>query len=420
MGFFRMVVSLEVLVLALLLVVPLYWSIPVSLAAPAAAGSAQVPAAWSGGDVGFMARQLLLIGFSLLLLFSLSPLIPAIIALAFGAVLLFRVAQRRGVSPDRLKPLSWGLFAPLAVVEFLPADMVVGGLFSERAAAVPTLVNWAYLGLSYCAIRSFLVLREAMNRSELDPLAALGCLTFFGSYVAGPICGSRPFTREMQAQTLTFEAALRAVCRIGWGAALLLVIAPKLAGLDLGGMTERAGLMAGQGVLAWLDLYRAFLVLYFDFAGYTSIAIGAALLFGITLPENFRMPLVSRSVQEFWQRWHMSLGAFIGSYLFKPIVRARGRPALAIFCAFVAVGLWHNVSWTYLFWGFGHGAALALQMILSKRMAAVVLPLPIRLLLPWAGWAFTMTYVSLLSAIANSSGPAAAVDLVLTLGGLGG
>ncbi len=415
-----MVVSLEVLVLALLLVVPLYWSIPVSFAMPAAAGSTQASGAAIGAGIGAAARQLLLIGFSLLLLFSLSPLIPAIIALAFAAVLFFRLAQQRGVSLERLKPLSWGLFAPLAAVEFLPAELVVGELFSERAAAVPSLVNWAYLGLSYCAIRSFLVLREAMNRGALDPLAALGCLTFFGSYVAGPICGARPFTREMQAQTLTFEAALRAICRIGWGAALLLVIAPKLAGVDLAGLAERAGLAAGQGLLAWLDLYRAFLVLYFDFAGYTSIAIGAALLFGITLPENFRMPLVARSMQEFWQRWHMSLGAFIGSYLFKPIVRSRGRPALAIFCAFVAVGLWHNVSWTYLFWGFGHGAALAMQMILSKRLAGVVLPLPLSLLRPWAGWAFTMTYVSLLSAIANSGGPAAAVDLVLTLGGMGG
>ncbi|MGI3167281.1 MBOAT family O-acyltransferase [Pseudooceanicola sp. 200-1SW] len=158
---------------------------------------------------------------------------------------------------------------------------------------------------------------------------------------------------------------------------------------------------AGGRALAWLEMYRHFLVLYLDFTGYSDIAIGSGLLFGIRIPENFRWPLVSTSIQEFWQRWHLSLGAFIGTYLFKPIVRQTGKPALGIFLAFLFVGLWHNVSIPYLIWGFGHGAALAITMMLRKAGAFKTTSALAARAMQLGGWLFTISFVSFMSSFAN-------------------
>jgi alginate O-acetyltransferase complex protein AlgI len=120
-------------------------------------------------------------------------------------------------------------------------------------------------------------------------------------------------------------------------------------------------------------------------------------------------------MQEFWQRWHLTLGAFVSTYLFKPLVRAWGQTALAIFVAFALIGLWHQFTWTYLIWGMGHGAGLALNMILKKRYGEIELA-------PWQvtalgafGWVLTMSWVSLLSAIANSANLAQAGKLCASL-----
>ena len=110
------------------------------------------------------------------------------------------------------------------------------------------------------------------------------------------------------------------------------------------------------------DMYLSFAALYFDFSGYSLLAIACAAMFGVRLPENFNRPYLATNIQAFWQRWHMSLNAFIGTYLFKPMVRATGSPRLGIFLAFVAAGLWHKASLGYLAWGIGHGVALSLFM----------------------------------------------------------
>ena len=102
------------------------------------------------------------------------------------------------------------------------------------------------------------------------------------------------------------------------------------------------------------------------------------LLFNLRLSENFRFPLIAHSIQNFWQRWHLTLAAFVSTYVFKPLVRCTGRPALAIFGDFTLVGLWHEVSLGYLLWGLGHGSALALTLAYRERMRGRAL-LPARL-----------------------------------------
>jgi D-alanyl-lipoteichoic acid acyltransferase DltB (MBOAT superfamily) len=147
---------------------------------------------------------------------------------------------------------------------------------------------------------------------------------------------------------------------------------------------------------SWLALGFVFQIL-FDFAGYSDIAIGVALLFGVRLPYNFDAPLRSSSLQELWQRWHMTLMLFLRDYLFHPLANARiGRKHRLIqhFAAMILTmalcGLWHGASWTFVLWGTLHGCALVI-VSLWRRYGW---PLPHLL-----GWAMTVAFALLTAVI---------------------
>lgn len=390
-----MIASIEVVMIVLGLFVPTYWLLPDRWAA---------------------ARQLILIVVSTVLIFALSPLILLWLSAYILAVVAFFAAGRLGVPKDTLKVLSWGLFVPLIFAEGVQGHVVASALGWSDLAFNQAIGAFAFIGLSYCAIRSFLIVRESLQSDSTPILPSFTSLTFFGSFIAGPIVGLKPFLTAAVEHQLTLKNALRGLSRVGWGAALFLVVKPWLASVPLSELTG-VGKQAGA-LLAWLSMFRAFLVLYVDFAGYSHLAIGIGNLFGISLPENFRKPLTARSIQEFWQHWHMSLGAFINVYLFRPLVRTSNRPILAIIVAFVFVGLWHRFNVLYLVWGLGHGAALAFNMIVGRRAQQLELPNWGWMIWNVAGWAATMTWVAYLSAFANSRSLSEAVRMSLKLLGI--
>lgn len=391
-----MVISLEALLVLCLLSVPIYWLLP---------------------DRTLDLRACFLICLSALVIYSLSPLIfvwllgyCAIVAILLGGA-------KYGLKAQLLKVLTWFLFLPIALIELVPKGFLTNLVGWENELQYPRVSQFALLGLSYCAIRAFLVVREGIARKDFRIVPAYTALLFFGTYVAGPIAGSNQYVADARAKSLTAYDAAIALCRIGWGAALFLVVKPLISGADI---AQLLGWEKGSHAtaLAWLFIYHSFLNLYVDFYGYCEVAIGVGLLFGIRVPENFRAPLISRSMQEFWQRWHLTLGAFVSTYLFKPLVRSWGQTTLAIFIAFTLIGLWHQFTWTYLLWGMGHGGGLALNMILNKRYGDRVLGPLQKFRLGLIGWVLTMTWVSLLSAIANSENLAKAGELCASLLGL--
>lgn len=381
-----MIVDFFLLMWILGIAVPIYWSIP---------------AAWMGARLG------LLITVSALIIAALNPLI--LMGIAFYALVLagFVTAFQRGIPVKKLRPLSWFIFAPLALLDFIPSTFWVAGFMGQRAAEIPLLVGLTYTGLSYTAIRCFIMAREHFEKKGPTGLQAVLAFIFFGHLVAGPISGAQPW-RNMAPQ-LKGNDVVTALCRIFWGAALFFVIQEWVRGVDA---ADVMGLPEGHRAILWAEMYQSFLALYIDFAGYTEIAIGSALLFGVTLPENFRWPLRATSIQEFWQRWHLSLGRFISTYLFNAVVREVGKPGLAIFLSFTAVGLWHQLSLPYFLWGLGHGAALAANMWLRKRYLSKPKPAMVSVVLKTVGWVFTMSYVALLSAIGNSADLYAVMRLI--------
>ena len=198
-----------------------------------------------------------------------------------------------------------------------------------------------------------------------DPVAYAAYVSFFPQLVAGPIERGAALLPQFLRPRVFDPAAARAGLRQAlWGFFQKAVLADNLAPL-VDGCYE--GSCPGPMLLASTVAF-AFQI-YWDFAGYSNIAVGVAKLFGFSLRRNFARPYFSRSVAEFWRRWHISLSTWFRDYVYTPLGgnrRGRARQMFAVVVTFVVSGLWHGASWTFVAWGALHGLA-ALPSVLGGR-----------------------------------------------------
>ena len=145
---------------------------------------------------------------------------------------------------------------------------------------------------------------------------------------------------------------------------------------------------------AWIGILAYTFQIYFDFSGYSDMAIGLAKIMGLTFPENFNFPYISKSITEFWRRWHMTLGRFMKDYLYIPLGGnkvSKVRLLLNLWIVFLVSGLWHGASWTFVIWGAYHGFLLILdRLFLLKITERIFKPISMLLtfLLVMIGWVF--------------------------------
>ena len=201
-------------------------------------------------------------------------------------------------------------------------------------------------------------------------------ISLFPQLIAGPIVRYQEIARQIYLRTFTHRGFSIGISRFIIGLAKKLVIADTLAkpaeivfAMSLNELTTP---------LAWTGLICFSLQIYFDFSGYSDMAIGLGRMFGFRIPENFNHPYVSRSVTEFWRRWHMTLSRWFRDYLYIPLGGNRlspGRTYLNLFMVFLLCGFWHGASWSFIFWGFLHGTFLTLERMglakLLKRIGTV-------------------------------------------------
>lgn len=293
--------------------------------------------------------------------------------------------------------LPWLLFLTLIPIHTAPwfdtGELLTDFVTSFAGKDIPDIV-WN-IGSIFFVMKSYVILKESIREKRLIFTEALANLTFIPSFPAGPVHGVQPWKKEVAHKSISVETIWQAFLRLGYGLAALYIFAPFITGV----VNE-----IPEGVIYFVPVIMLqFAAIFFDFAGYTQIAISLALLFGIVLPENFNRPYLATSVQQFWQRWHMSLSRFISTYLFKPFVRKTGSPPKGIFLAFFAAGFWHEFSLGYIIWGFGHGSALSLCMKPPKFWLKFKSWLHPKIYFAFC-WFFTMFWVSLLSHIANRFG----------------
>ncbi|MCU1320724.1 MAG: rane bound O-acyl transferase, family protein [Acidobacteriaceae bacterium] len=232
------------------------------------------------------------------------------------------------------------------------------------------------LSLSFYCFQSLTYTIDLYRRDD-DAVATrnywayLGAALFFPVLVAGPILRLHGFLKQLLAPpTLSESQAGRALLLIGIGLIKKLLIADFLGQNLVGRVFDTPTLYSGAEVLA--GVYGYALQLFFDFSGYTDIALGVGLLLGLRLPENFRQPYLSVNVMEFWRRWHISFSEWLRDYLMDSLPqRRREFPLLSysytVILTMMLGGLWHGLSWTFLIWGALHGVALAVVRIWKQR-----------------------------------------------------
>lgn len=199
-------------------------------------------------------------------------------------------------------------------------------------------------------------------------------VVFFPQLIAGPILHHREmmpqFSDPANYRLNSRNIALGITIFVA-GLVKKVVIADTLAPIANYGFDEATSLTLVEG---WMTSLAYTFQLYFDFSGYTDMAIGAALLFNIRLPFNFDSPYKSLNIQVFWRRWHMTLGRFLMRYVYIPLGgnrRGRLRTYFNLLATFLIGGFWHGAGWTFVFWGFLHGMALVIHriwMTLNIRM----------------------------------------------------
>ena len=189
----------------------------------------------------------------------------------------------------------------------------------------------------------------------------------FPQLVAGPIVRYGSVADQLQARDHNIEGFVAGLTRFNFGFAKKILLANPMGGI------ADACFGAGEGVLtapiAWLGVAAYAFQIYFDFSGYSDMAIGLGRMFGFRFPENFNSPYRSKSITEFWRRWHISLSSFLRDYLYIPLGGNRlgsGRTYVNLMLVMLIGGLWHGAQWTFVVWGAIHGGMLMLERLMGK------------------------------------------------------
>lgn len=361
------------------------------------------------------------------------PYVRYAIILVFSFFVVFATYPYAALLASALTIFAWGL---CRLGEIMPSDRVRGPLpfllflplLTLNSVEVsqtydPALILAITFGLSFYTLKLYGSVRLAWKTSQRSFGAFLTTAMFFPAFPAGPIDFHDRFSPELISQPYDVKLYLDGILRFGVGILKLYLISGFCNDLliSLIGQKDLTRIPwedLGLGVV-YLSCILKFLALYFNFSGYTDIAIAIARMFGLRLTENFRFPLLAHNIQNFWQRWHLSLSGFISRHIFMPLVRGTGRPVMSIFVSFVLVGLWHQVSLNYLIWGIGHGAALAFLMAKGSRSNSDPSVHSARsIALRGVSTVVTISYVAILSTFANEASFASGLRFAASLVGL--
>ena len=202
--------------------------------------------------------------------------------------------------------------------------------------------------------------RFPANRSPVD--VAL-YISLFPQLVAGPIVRYKTVARQLDNRRSTLGRTSVGSRIFIIGLAQKVLIADVVAPLAQVAFDHTHNPSLGE---AWIGLVAYTIQIYFDFAGYSNMAIGLGIVLGFTFPRNFNMPYTSLSITEFWRRWHMSLSSWLRDYLYIPLGGSRGgnlQTYRNLVTVFVLCGAWHGANWTFVLWGVWHGAFLVIERL---------------------------------------------------------
>lgn len=223
------------------------------------------------------------------------------------------------------------------------------------------------IGISFFTFQGISYLVDIFRR-EVSPtvnILDLGLyISFFPQLIAGPIIKYHDIDKQIRHRELNLHRMTEGIRRFIIGLVKKIVFANNFAIVADSVFASDFNELASAS--AWLGIICFALQIYFDFSGYSDMAIGLAKIMGFEFKENFNYPYISRSIQEFWRRWHISLSTWLKEYVYIPLGgnrKGKGRMLFNLFIVFVLTGIWHGASYNFLIWGLIHGTFLILEKV---------------------------------------------------------
>lgn len=263
-------------------------------------------------------------------------------------------------------------------------------------------VSWTAValpvGISFYTFETITYVVDVYRRVH-KPLTNFGhyllYIIFFPKLIAGPIIRFHEFAGQITGhlQGDTYERRLRGFTRFVLGLSKKVLIANALGAIadDIFSINDFHRI---DTATAWTGALAYTFQIYFDFSGYSDMALGLGQIMGFSLPENFNNPYTATSITDFWRRWHMTLGAWMRNYLYIPLggnrTNSKWRLYFNLWIVFVASGLWHGAAWAFLIWGMYHGLFLVLERAIKYRPPSLggVLPVVYSFVVVAVGWVF--------------------------------
>ena len=313
--------------------------------------------------------------------------------------------------------LIGGIVLNLALLGFFKyADFFLTNLNVAIGASIPILELALPLGISFFTFQQIAYLVDCYKEDtkEYDFLNYCLFVSFFPQLIAGPIVHHR----EMMPQFMRIRANVFNWRNIATGTFIFCVgLFKKIVIADTFAVWANAGFdsLHTMGLIeAWCASLSYTFQLYYDFSGYTDMAIGGALFFNIRLPINFNSPYKAKDIREFWRRWHITLSNWLRDYVYIPLGGSRAgkyRTYLNLFMTFLLGGLWHGAGWTFVAWGGLHGAALVAHRFWSR--AGLRMP-------PLIGWFSTFMFVNFAWVFFRAASFEGAVRVLKGMAGING
>jgi len=247
------------------------------------------------------------------------------------------------------------------------------------------------LGISFFTFQQIAYLVDSYNSktSDYDFINYAVFVTFFPQLIAGPIVHHEemmPQFENLKNKLINYHNIALGLFIFSIGLFKKIVIADSLSVWVANGFDKAEVL---SFVDSWISSLSYTFQLYYDFSGYTDMAIGAALLFNIKLPINFNSPYKARNIQDFWRRWHITLSRFLRDYIYIPLGGNRKgsvRTYVNLFITFLLGGIWHGAGWNFIIWGILHGVATVVHRFFNRL--SIILPY-------WFGWFLTFNFLNI-------------------------
>ena len=253
----------------------------------------------------------------------------------------------------------------LLLTVFKYADFFLQSFAAVTGLSIPLLRLALPIGISFYTFQCMSYAVDVYRgnvAAQKNPIAFGAYVALFPQLIAGPIVRYVDVARELENRTTTFEDAAYGARRFLVGLSKKVLIANQL-----GQLTELFRASNEKSVLFfWMYAVAFMLHIYFDFSGYSDMAIGLGRIFGFHFIENFNYPYLSKSVTEFWRRWHMSLGSWFRDYVYIPMGGNRVSKARWVFnilTVWMLTGLWHGASWNFVLWGLMFAVLLLLEKL---------------------------------------------------------